>query len=148
MRSTRAAEAVAELGSLGVMHLTRCQDQKSKTLDEFYTEISEHDGPVDREIGKTMLSLLARLRALQDERRVYGLTSHYHLGLHAEDSYKSPCFVVISALDSRNYFIEYLMPERIAPWPLAYIRGQAQSEDAAVRMILTAIEKSEGWSDR
>ena len=67
-RGSRRESAVAQLFLFGIsMHLVRCHDQKSKTLDEFYKEIGEHDGAVDREIGKTMLSLLARLRALPDE---------------------------------------------------------------------------------
>jgi hypothetical protein len=130
------------------MHLTRCHDQKSKTLDEFYGELSVSDETVTRQIGQTMLGLLERLRALPDDRRVWGLTSHYRLGLHACDSYETPCFVTVVALDARNYFIEYLMPERVAPWPHAYVTGQARSEDEAVQMILTGMEKSEGWSQR
>lgn len=124
------------------MHLTRCQDQKRQTLEEFYTEPSE---PVTREGGQAMLALLARLRALPDERCVYGLTSLYRLCFLAEDTWKSPWFVIVAALDKRNYHIEYLMPERDAPWPRAYIRGEARSEDEAVQMILTAMERSEGW---
>lgn len=130
------------------MHLTRCRDQKSNTLDEFYTEISEHDGAVDRGIGEAMLSLLARLRALPDERCVWGLTSHYRLCLLAEDRSETPSFVTVVALDKRDYYVEYLMPERVAPWPLAYVRGEARSEDEAVQMILTGMENSEGWIER
>ncbi|MDX2111882.1 MAG: hypothetical protein SFY80_16760 [Verrucomicrobiota bacterium] len=129
------------------MHLVRCHDQKSKTLDEFYKEISEHDR-VDREIGMAMLSLLARLRALPDGRDVWGLTSHYRLCLLATDSSETPWFVTVVALNERNYFLEYLMPERLAPWPHAYVRGEALSEDDAVRMILIGMERSEGWSDK
>lgn len=127
------------------MHLTGCQDQKSQTLDEFYTEVSRQESFVCREGGKAMLDLIARLRALPDERRVFGLTSHHRLCLLAEDTYRSPWFVIFSALDKRNYFVEYLMPERIAPWPHAYVRGEPRSEGEAVRMIVTAMEKSEGW---
>src|SRR5262245_21261336 len=130
------------------MHLTRCHDQKSKTLEQFYGELSVSDEPVTRQIGQTMLSLLARLRALPNERRVWGLTSHYRLGLHASNSYETPCFVTAFGLDARNYLIEYLMPERVAPWPHAYVTGQACSEDEAVQMILTGMEKSEGWSQK
>jgi hypothetical protein len=130
------------------MYLTRCQDQPSKTLDEFYTDVSQHDHPVDREGGKVMLDLIARLRALPDERRVYGLTSRYRLCLLAEDTSRSSWFVIISALEKRNYSVEYLMPERVAPWPHAYVRGEAGSEEEAVQMIMTAMEKSEGWSEK
>jgi hypothetical protein len=60
--------------------------------------------------------------------------------------YTSPWFVIISALDKRNYSVEYLMPERVAPWSQAYVRGEARSEDDAVQMVVTAMEKSEGWN--
>ena len=127
------------------MHLTRCHDQKLKTLDEFYGELSQSGEQVTREGGKTMLALITRLRSLLNEQHVYGLTSHYRLCLLARDSAETPWFVIVSALDARNYFVEYLMPERIAPWPQAYVRGEAHSEDEAVQMILTGMEKSEGW---
>jgi hypothetical protein len=97
------------------MHLVRCQDQKSGTLEEFYTEVSEHDNYASRECGKAMLELLARLEALPDERRVFGLTSHYRLCFLTEDTYKSPWYVLVWALDKRNFFVEYRMPDDIAP---------------------------------
>ena len=130
------------------MHLTRCHDQKTKTLDEFYRELSVSDEPVTREIGQTMLSLIAGLRALSDERSVWGLTSHHRLCLLAADSAETDWFVTVVALDARNYFVEYLMPERVAPWPRAYVRGEARSEDEAIQMIQTGMEKSEGWNWR
>jgi len=130
------------------MHLTGCQDQKKQPLDEFYTEVAQCEKPDSRENGRVMLSLIARLRALPDERRAFGLTSHLRLCLLAEDSWKSPGYVIVSALDSRNYTIEYLMPQATAPWSQAYVRGEARSEDEAVKMIVTAMEKSEGWNQR
>ena len=128
------------------MHLTHCQDQKGQTLEEFFTEVSQQDSVVCREGGRAMLGLIARLRALPDERRVYGLTSHHRLCLLAQDTYRSPWFVIISALNSRNYYVEYLMPALIAPWRQARVRGEPRSEDEAVQMIVIAMEKSEGWS--
>jgi hypothetical protein len=130
------------------VHVIRCQDQKSKTLDGFYTELSGSQEPVTREGGKTMLDLLARLQALPSDQQVYGLTSHYRLCLLAQDTYTSPWFVIISALDKRNYFVEYLMPADAAPWPQAYVRGEARTEEDAVQMIVTAMEKSQGWSHK
>lgn len=125
------------------MKLIGCQDQNR--LDKFYAEVMQSSEPVSREIGRVMLSLIARLRALPDEQQVFGLTSHLQLCLLAEDTWKSPWYVIVSALDSRNYTVEYLMPEALAPWPRAYVRGEASSEDDAVRMIATAMERSEGW---
>lgn len=41
------------------------------------------------------------------------------------------------------------MPTAVAPWPDARVQGEARSEarseDEAVRMILIAMERSEGW---
>ncbi len=79
------------------------------------------------------------------DRRVYGLISHHRLCLLAEDNYRSPWFVIIATLARGEYFIEYLMPAYLAPWSGAYVKGQAHSEDDAVQMIVTAMEKSEGW---
>jgi hypothetical protein len=93
-----------------------------------------------------MLSLLARLRALHDPRQIWGLTSNDHLCLLARNDPTSPRFVTIAATNTRHYFIEYLMPQRLAPWPNAIVCGEAHTEDTALQMILTAMEKSEGWS--
>lgn len=127
------------------MHLTHCQDQKSQTLEEFYGEMSNSENHVTRQCAKTMLALIERLRASPDQKTVYGLTSHLRLCLLSKDTYASPWFVIIATLDTHNYFIEYLMPDDIAPWPRAYVKGEAQSEDDAVRMTLIAVEKSGGW---
>lgn len=128
------------------MHLTRCKDQKHATLEEFYGEMRDSHEPVTRKSGEVMLDLIARLRALPDERQIYGLTSHYQLCLLSQDTSTSPWFVKVSTLDERNYYIEYLMLEREAPWPHAYVRGEARSTDDAVRMIMTAMDKSGGWN--
>lgn len=127
------------------MHLTRCQDQKRQTLEEFYCDA--RDGhPESYEGGQAMLDLIERLRALPDERRLYGLTSLYNLCLLAQDTYTSPWYVRFIAASKQHYVIECLMPESEAPWPNAYIKGIATSEDEAVEMILVAMEKSGGWS--
>lgn len=132
------------------MYINRCQDQNSWTLDELYIDMTENERtiPDNREAAKAMLDLLARLRALPDERCVYGTTSHYQLYFHAQDTYTSPWFVSIGAVEKHTYFVEYLMPERFAPWPQAHVSGWTHSEDDAVQMILTAMEKSEGWLDK
>jgi hypothetical protein len=125
------------------MQLIRCQDQKSETLDEFYTGISLHEG--FEKNGVAMLDLINRLRALSDNRQVFGLTSLDRLCLLAEDTWESPWYVIIAAHDKTMYWVQYLMPEQLAPWPDAYVTGEARSEDDAVQMILIAMEKSEGW---
>src|SRR4051812_7278390 len=99
------------------MHLTRCKDQKHATLEEFYTKAQDSHEPVTSKSGEVMLDLITRLRALPDDRHIYGLTSHYRLCLLSQDTYTSPWFVILSALDERNYYVEYLMPESEAPWP-------------------------------
>src|SRR5438034_10090567 len=116
------------------MQLTRCKDQRSDTLEEFYKKLNKHDNSAWRESGKTMLNLLTRLRALPNKHCVWGLTSHSRLCLLSQDSYQSPWYVIIATLDTRNYFIEYLLPERLAPWLGAYVKGEARSEDEAVSM--------------
>lgn len=52
------------------MYLERCSDQPSKSLDAFYAEHAASDHDDVRKIGRGMISLIARLRALSRERRV------------------------------------------------------------------------------
>lgn len=127
------------------MHITRCCDQKTtKTLEEYFADVSRQGN--FREGGKAMLDLVSRLRTLPDPRNVYALTSAYRLCLLANDSYQTPWYVIISAADSQNYFVEYLMPDDVAPWPIAYVKGVARSVNDAVQMISSAMDKSEGWN--
>lgn len=132
------------------MHITRCQDQKHRTLEEYFgQEIHPEDPrPYEYDDEGAMISLIQRLRALPDVRQVYGLTSGRELCLLAQDMQSAPCFVKIGAVSKRMsmYFIEYLVPPHKAPWPQAYVTGMASSEDEAVQMILLGMEKSGGWS--
>ena len=93
----------------------------------------------------TVLVRCRCLGALPDGRRVFGLTSHYTLCLLAKNSYESSWFVRIIASGPQDSVVEYLMPERIAPRPNAYVRGEARSEEQAVQMVLTSMDESEGW---
>lgn len=127
------------------MQLTRCKDQDYDTLDEEYGKLARGDDAFNRERGAAMLDLLARLRALPGDKPVFGVTSHRRLLLLAEDSHQSPKFIIVSVLGKFEYHIEALPPEWAAPWPVAYVRGFARTEDEAVEMIVTAMNVSEGW---
>jgi hypothetical protein len=127
------------------MRLRRCKDQSSATLEEFFSELAESDDEGVQGQGKAMLSLIDRLRAVPSERSVYGLTSLARLFLLAEDTSRSPLFVLVSVLGERRYFVEYLMLRESAPWPNGYVRGEADSEEEALRMVLIAMDKSGGW---
>lgn len=132
------------------MHLTRCQDQKHRSLEEYFgTAIHPEDPrPYEYDDEGAMISLIQRLRALPNERQVYGRTSGRDLCLLSQDTPSAPCFVKVTAVSKRMsmYFIEYLMPAQNAPWPQAYITGEASSEDKAVEMIVIGMDKSGGWS--
>ena len=52
------------------MQLIKCQDQKKQTLDEFYMEISLHEG--FEKVGKSMIDLINKLRAVSDDCQVFG----------------------------------------------------------------------------
>jgi len=129
------------------MHLARCQVQKPETPVQLYQRLAESGGQ-NADIARAMLRLLERIRAWPDERRVFALTSHAHLCLLAEDGDSSPWLVKFLACENAYYEVEYLMPERLAPWSGAYVVGirGPEGENEAFEMILTAMEKSEGWA--
>ena len=131
------------------MQVTRRQGDNTETIDDHYGKLLRSPNDLQRVFGQTMLDLIGRLRSVSDDRHVFVMTSMDQLLLMAKPEGSaggSPWFVRIWALDKRNYRIEYLMPKPLAPWPWARVHGNASSEDEAVQMVLTAMERSEGWT--
>ena len=127
------------------MQFTRCRDQSDSTLEMFYRDLIDAEAGQLAAGANAMLCLIDRLHALPAPERVYGLTSLHRLCLLSEDSWKSPWHIIVSAADDRFFQIEYLLPERMAPWPNAYVRGEAHSLDDAIEKICIAMQRSEGW---
>lgn len=121
------------------MRLERCNDQPSKTLDQFYEEIAAHDHPVDQAIGVAMLSLIRLLRLSDDLRRVWGLTSHYSLVLLAEDTYLSPWYATVRASGEQRFEIVTQSEGGEGG------RREASSLDDAVALIVDAMDRAGGW---
>lgn len=129
------------------MQLTQCRDQKRPpTLEAYFAELGDSIAPSMRAACRVMQDLVVRLRALPNDWCVYGLTSHYRLCLLSVDSYDSPWWVTIAALNAQSIAVDYLVPAHMAPWPGARTCGQAQSTEAAVSMIQIAMEASGGWT--
>ena len=127
------------------MPIIRCSDQKTQTLEQFYSErLNEKNSS---ETGKAMLSIIDSLNNAFQQTTIFGLTSHYHLILLFQDSFKTDWYVSVVALDNRHYFIEYLMPEKIRPWPYAKVKGEAQSLEEAMKYISIGMSESLGWPD-
>jgi hypothetical protein len=126
------------------MQLERCSEQRRLTLDQFYAEWIRPDGEIGVD-GQAMLDLIAALRACPDPRIAWGLTSLATLCLLAHDPGESSWYVRVIASGHDHYVIEYLMPAASAPWPKAHVKGEAASLDEAVAMILTAMDRCEGW---
>jgi hypothetical protein len=129
------------------MQLVHCKDQATLPMERFYGDAAQHEGDFVRSRARLMIDLIARLRALPDDRCAWGLTSHMSLCLLSQDDCSSPRYVVVEALAQRCYFVEYLMPPALAPWRGAYVRGEARSEDEAVQMVVIAIDRSGGWDE-
>ena len=130
------------------MQLERCKDQASRTLEQFYSSMIPEVPPAIRAGPEAMLDLIARLRATPRELTIWGLTSHMRLCLLAENTAASPWYVIVSALDHENYYVEYLMPPELAPWPGARVQGEARSIEQAMQMIMIAMDNCRGWTEK
>jgi hypothetical protein len=127
------------------MVLARCKDQGTETLDAFYEGFAKRGTAVGTD-GRAMLDLFAALQMWSDTRQVWGLTSLAALYLLSSDDSSSPRYVKVLALSYGGYEIEYLMPAEIAPWPQAWVRGEAATVHDAVRMLGVAMDRSGGWA--
>lgn len=125
------------------MILERCKDQIG-SIEKFYQKIAAESENGDAALA--MLALIEKLRASPPEdRAVWCLTSLHRLCLLSSNSSDTKWYVDVAALNESTYFIEYRMPDGVAPWPEARVRGEAKSLDEALKMTLIGLEKSEGW---
>lgn len=128
------------------MPIKRNTDQKSKTLIEFYTEIKNDSNPFSQGAGTLMLKWIDRINSEFKETEIWGLISHNHLILQAENDYTSPTYVILKT-GMEEYHIEYLIPQESEPWENAYIKGATKSLDEAMTMLKTAMRNSKGWNE-
>lgn len=130
------------------MPIIRCSDQKSKTLEEFYSELkTETSTIVENEIGKSMLQFICMVNETFTETIIYGLTSHYSLVIQSKDKWESDWFVTVYSIGDKKFQFEYQVPERKAPWKYATIKGQANTIEEAKDYLIIAMTESEGWAE-
>lgn len=129
------------------MPLIRSSDQKSKTLEEFYKELTSNNATaIQNEIGKAMLEFISMANQTFTNTTLYGLTSHDALVIQAADNWDEGWFVAVYSIGDRKFQFEYKMPEEESPWNYAVIKGQANTIDEARDFLIIAMTESEGWT--
>ncbi len=61
------------------MPITHSSDQPSKTLEQFYLEVSQQESYSSKSTGKLMLDLLKMINNTFQDTQLWGLTSHHRL---------------------------------------------------------------------
>ena len=120
------------------MQIRRISTQGPEPLEQFYSRLA--GDPVTANTGKLMLSLLGQLQSEGPDVVVWAMTSNADLILLLKDDYRSRAFANIQAR-TRWYFIECSMPERLQPWPDAWVKGHVENVQQASRMLHTGL----GW---
>jgi hypothetical protein len=128
------------------MPLQRISDQRSETIEAFYLQLSEDqkDSP-GLDSGRSMLELIKRLNEVFYHETIWCLTSNNQLVLLKNDTWQSHWYVTISCIYSREFYIEYSMPDVLKPWEDALVRGRANSLNKAIEYTLIAMKNSGGW---
>lgn len=130
------------------MPINRSSDQKSKTLEEFYQELtSDQATVVENEIGKAMLAFISMVNNTFIKTTLYGLTSHYSLIIQRTNHWEDGWFVKVQSIGDKNFQFHYKMPEIRSPWNYATVHGQANSIEEARDFLIIAMTESEGWQD-
>jgi hypothetical protein len=128
------------------MTLRRASCQSAGTVEAFYQRLAESTHDDTAVLGRAMVTFLAHLAPLFEGRDIWGLTSHYHLVLLAEDDYRSAWLVRVIAQPGLGYEIRYRWSDGDAPWNEAQVSGFAATVEDAVRMVGVAMTRSRGWS--
>ena len=121
------------------MPLQRISTQAKRTFEQHYLEYPNTPG------NPQILQLLPTLREICEPFEVWGLTSHYTLWLLAADDWQTPWLVSV-CYDVDQYEVNYLMPERTAPFPMAFVRGFRKSVPETAELIRVAIKQCGAWS--
>ena len=130
------------------MPLKRSSEQPNKTLIEFYNELTSLDHTnVESFIGRSMLSFIEMVNQTFKETELFGLTSHYRLILKAKDLPGGDWLVTISCYGTKEFEINYLMPDDISPWKFARVHGLASNLEIAKKYLIIAMTNSRGWGD-
>jgi hypothetical protein len=127
------------------MPLARATSQSQETIESFYRDLAGSPDSVTSSIGRQMLDLLPMLADTCGSRAVWGLTSLYHLWLLAQDDWRSPWLVCVTANPGEGFRVRYRLPAARAPWPDALVEGDARDEAHACQLVAIAIEECGGW---
>lgn len=120
------------------MKIIRCSCQNSQSLSDYYQELYPEDSPV-------MNEFLDLLEKTSSPLVVYGLTSHEDLVFQPSDEYSPPWLVIVSIRQEQVFEVRYRLPMQSAPWPNAYVVGEAKGPKEAVDRVLVAMRLSGGF---
>jgi hypothetical protein len=134
------------------MPIKWCSEQPSKTLEEFYQEVSANTAYDTIGVGKAMLRLIDVINQLFKETLIWGLTSHERMILQNVDNSASEWYVVIIGSELGvaglpEYRFEYLVPSDKRLWKNALMTGEARSLAEAENYLLIAMRESGGLQD-
>lgn len=118
------------------MNIIRCSCQGSESVEEYYSKLYPTKLTAVRELAES-LSEISRFQ------EAYALTSHSDLILQPIDNYTPPWCVIVRMPENVLFEVRYRMPDISSPWPGAYVFGEAQGIQDAVKMIVIGMEKTE-----
>jgi len=131
---------VSSATEVRTVEIRRITDQNG-SLDESYAMFAAL-GPdnVLARIGARMLELVRHLREVKGP-SVWAVTSHAALNLKAGDDYRLPTLVSVD-YGGEWFHIRYSKPSGEAPWPGAYVTGQALDVQRASEMIVFGLHEA------
>lgn len=130
------------------MPIIRYSGQKSKTLEEFYQELTGEDSTfLEHETGKAMLEFISMVNQTFTKTILYGVTSHYALVIQATDNWEDDWYVTVYSLGDKRFYFEYRMPKEQSPWNYAIVKGKANTIEEAKDYLIIAMTESNGWTN-
>jgi hypothetical protein len=130
------------------MPIKRISDQNTKTIEEFYIEISTESNAGDsKDRNSAMLAFLKIIDTAFVETTIWALTSLHRLVLLTQDDWKSKWYIIVSCFSDKEIHFEYLIPDEKHPWPDARVSGTANSLNNAKEYLLIAMKETNGWQN-
>ena len=123
------------------MRLNRiAQQQNGPDIRAFYIHVLKFPKP-------GMLTVLDLLEEAEPrELTVFFLLSHSELCLLSADDFRTRRWIKIDQDVNGRFVVKCRVPDRIAPWPHAYVRACVETPQEVIAKVSAGISFSEGWS--
>lgn len=129
------------------MPINRSTYQSNKSLYEFYTNFAKHENEVFAKGAIQMIEFIELVNKIFPKTQLWAHTSHARLGIQPVNDKLLTTAVYVSNIGVDEFYFEFKLPLSKQPWENAWVKGQVNTLDEAIKYLLISMHESNQWND-